>query len=87
MIRILIIELENYVTVPIIYIITRKRNIRVRELKLLRNIKMISVKSGYKTRISAYSTKQSHIKYAELDSHADTTCLGSTFVPTYFTGE
>ena len=27
------------------------------------------------------------MKYAELDSHDDTTCLGSTFVPIYFTGE
>ena len=82
MIRILIIELENYVTVPIIYIITRKRNTKVRELKGLRTIKRIAVKSGYEARMSAYRTKQSHINYAELDSHADTTCLGSTFVPT-----
>ena len=87
MLRILIIELAKYVTVPIIYIITRKRNIKIMELKGLRTIKRIAVKSGFKTRIGAYSTKQSHVNYAELDSHADTTCLGSTFVPKYFTGE
>ena len=81
MIRILVIELANYVTVPIIYIITRKRNTRVRKLKGLRTIKRIAAKSGYEARISAYSTKKSHINYAELDIHADTTCLGSTFVP------
>ena len=85
--RILIYQLANYAMVPIIYIITRKRNYKVKGLKGLRTIKRITVKPGYKTRVSAYSTRQTHVNYAELDSHADTTCLGSTFVPTYFTGE
>ena len=60
MIRILIIELANYVTVPIIYIITRKRNTKVRELKGLRTIKTIAVKSGYEARIIRFFSTEEH---------------------------
>ena len=88
--RILTNELDYYVFVPIIYIITvftTLTSYKTSTIKGLRTVKRIANKVGYEAKEKGYGTRHTQVKYAELDSHADTTCLGSTSVPIYFTGE
>ena len=61
---------------------------RKRVIKGLKMINRVSMKIG---RISANKNPHQPMKtyqgFAELDSHAETSCLGSTFVPIFYTGE
>ena len=77
----LILKFIDYLLLPI-----QKGSVPITRISGIRTIKRVAMKVGRQVATN-YNLLQSYEKYAELDSHADTTCLGTTFVPIYYTGE